>query len=340
MNEIRQREVWVDYVKVTACILVVLGHFFQSMTQAGILPENGLYRFWNQTIYYFHVPLFFLCSGYLYQKCSCVRTADSWRKNVLKKAAALGIPYAAFSTVTWLLKTVFSGSVNTQAGGYLHSLIASPLSPYWYLYALFVLFLVTPTFQSGKEAAFGLIAAAAFKVLGSWAGCHVAAVRYFLEYEIWFVMGMCLHVFPVMKLTAGRELRVSAVLGAAFAALSVFAFRARGSGDFVRFLLGVLGCFWVILLIRGSFPAGKHSAQLDFLAMYTMPIYLMHTIFAAAFRALLLKVGVYQAAVHVIGGLAVSFAGPIAAAVIMRKSGWMEFFLNPGKFLPFRGDDT
>lgn len=65
---VRTREKWVDDVKVIACILVVLGHFFQSMTKANILPENNLYGWFNTTIYYFHVPLFFICSGYLYQK--------------------------------------------------------------------------------------------------------------------------------------------------------------------------------------------------------------------------------------------------------------------------------
>lgn len=40
---IGKREKWVDDVKVIACILVVLGHFFQSMTKASILPENDLY---------------------------------------------------------------------------------------------------------------------------------------------------------------------------------------------------------------------------------------------------------------------------------------------------------
>ena len=41
---VRTREKWVDDVKVIACILVVLGHFFQSMTKASILPENDLYK--------------------------------------------------------------------------------------------------------------------------------------------------------------------------------------------------------------------------------------------------------------------------------------------------------
>ena len=67
---VKTREKWVDDIKVIACILVVLGHFFQSMTKASIMPENDLYKWFNTTIYYFHVPLFFICSGYLYQKYS------------------------------------------------------------------------------------------------------------------------------------------------------------------------------------------------------------------------------------------------------------------------------
>jgi len=82
---VRTREKWVDDVKVIACILVVLGHFFQSMTKANILPENDLYKWFNTTIYYFHVPLFFICSGYLYQKYSRVNSVGSWCKNVAKK---------------------------------------------------------------------------------------------------------------------------------------------------------------------------------------------------------------------------------------------------------------
>lgn len=56
---VKERERWVDYIKTFACILVVLGHFFQSMVQANILNNSDLYQWFNKTIYYFHVPLFF-----------------------------------------------------------------------------------------------------------------------------------------------------------------------------------------------------------------------------------------------------------------------------------------
>ncbi len=160
---VKTREKWVDDVKVIACILVVLGHFFQSMTKTNIFPANDLYKWFNTTIYYFHVPLFFMCSGYLYQKYSKVNDFRSWKKNVAKKALALGVPYVTFSTATWVLKTVFSGSVNDQIGGLGDTLLLHPTSPYWYLYALFFIFLITPTFSTVKMAIVGFAIAALAK---------------------------------------------------------------------------------------------------------------------------------------------------------------------------------
>ena len=162
---VKTREKWVDDVKVIACILVVLGHFFQSMVKASIMPENDLYKWFNITIYYFHVPLFFICSGYLYQKYSKVNSVDGWYRNVAKKAVALGVPYVTFSTATWVLKKVFSSSVNDQVGGLGNTLLFHPASPYWYLYALFFIFLLTPTFKSVKMAVGGLIVAIAMKTI-------------------------------------------------------------------------------------------------------------------------------------------------------------------------------
>ena len=175
---VRTREKWVDDIKVIACILVVLGHFFQSMTKANILPENDLYGWFNTTIYYFHVSLFFICSGYLYQKYSRVNSVGNWVKNVLKKALALGVPYATFTTATWILKKVFSLRVNDQIGGLGDTMVLHPTAPYWYLYALFFIFLVTPTFSGVKVAAVGMILALAAKVLILTGGGGTAFMQY------------------------------------------------------------------------------------------------------------------------------------------------------------------
>lgn len=326
---VRIREKWVDDVKVIACILVVLGHFFQSMTKANILPENGLYQWFNTTIYYFHVPLFFICSGYLYQKYSKVNSVGSWCKNVAKKALALGVPYATFTTATWVLKKVFSSSVNDQIGGLGDTLFLHPTAPYWYLYALFFIFLVTPTFSDVKAAAVGLIVALAAKVLIlTGGGYSIYAVSTVLSNEIWFVLGMGICTFNVQM--KGKRAQ-GTIFGLLFIILSIVVYTAEISGSVISFAMGLLACVAVILMVADY--EEKFGRGMDSLAKYTMPIFLMHTLFAAPLRSVLIKVGVTNAVAHVVLGLGISFAGPIIAAWIMKKTKWMEFFLYPNKLI-------
>ncbi|RST79447.1 acyltransferase, partial [Blautia sp. SG-772] len=303
-------------------------HFFQSMTKANILPENDLYEWFETTIYYFHVPLFFICSGYLYQKYSKVNSADSWCKNVVKKALALGVPYATFTTATWVLKKVFSSSVNDQIGGLSDTLFLHPTAPYWYLYALFFVFIVTPTFSGVKAAAVGLIAALAAKVLILTGGYSVYAVSTVLSNEIWFVLGMSICAFNVQL--KSRKVQ-GLICGVLFLILSIVVYATEISSSAISFAMGLVACVAVILMVAGF--EGKSGKCMDFLAKYTMPIFLMHTLFAAPLRSVLMKVGIENAVIHVVLGLGISFAGPIIAAWIMKKTKWLEFFLYPIKFM-------
>lgn len=60
---------------------------------------------------------------------------------------------------------MFSSSVNDQIGGLGDTLFLHPTAPYWYLYALFFIFLVTPTFNSVKATIVGLVVALSAKAL-------------------------------------------------------------------------------------------------------------------------------------------------------------------------------
>lgn len=327
--EVRTREKWVDDVKVIACILVVLGHFFQSMTKANVLPVNDFYEWFNTTIYYFHVPLFFVCSGYLYQKYSKVNSVDSWGKNVMKKALSLGVPYVTFTVATWVLKKLFSSSVNDQIGGLGDTLFFHPTAPYWYLYALFFIFLVTPTFDNVKVTVVGLIVALVAKgLILTWKECSVYAVSTVFLNEIWFVLGMSICTFKLQL--RGKKVQ-GTIGGLLFIILSGIVYIMEIGNEAVSFALGLLACAAVILLTADF--EGKFGRGMDFLAKYTMPIFLMHTLFAAPLRSVLLKIGITNAVAHVVLGLGISFAGPVIAAWIMKKIKWLEFFMYPNEFI-------
>lgn len=122
-------------------------------------------------------------------------------------------------------------------------------------------------------------------------------------------------------------------IGIIFIALSITVYVLDTSGGFINFLLGLLACCSIVTLMATIYENRRQSVAFGILAKYTMQIFLMHTLFAAPLRTVLMKVGIQNAVIHVILGLAISFIGPIGAAWIMKKMKWPEFFLYPTKFI-------
>ena len=128
----------------------------------------------------------------------------------------------------------------------------------------------------------------------------------------------------------GRKVQ-GTILGLLFIILSIVVYTAKIQSGVIAFVMGVLACVAVILMVAGF--EEKFGTGMDLLAKYTMPIFLMHTLFAAPTRSVLLKMGVTNAVVHIVMGLGISLSGPIIAAWIMKKTKWLEFFLYPNKAL-------
>lgn len=128
----------------------------------------------------------------------------------------------------------------------------------------------------------------------------------------------------------GRKVQ-GTILGLLFIILSIVIYMAKISGSMTSFAMGLLACVAVIMLVAGF--EEKFGRGMDFLAKYTMPIFLMHTLFAAPTRSVLLKMGVTNAMVHIVLGLGISLGDPIIATWIMKITKWLEFFLYLNDFL-------
>ncbi|MDD2647744.1 MAG: acyltransferase [Eubacteriales bacterium] len=334
----RKRENWIDNIKVISCVLVAAGHLFMGLTDAGIVSASNAFLGWFHTaIYTFHVQLFFLCSGYLYQKYAKADSLTSWGMNVRKKAIALGIPYFAFSVLTWLMKKAAAGAVNTQAGGFIDSIFVHPMDSMWFIYVLFFMFLITPTFRSRKALYIALAVSAALYFTDLFVfQSSVVLIYKLMQFEIWFILGMLLASFDLKAAVKEKRTGIlSAIFGGLFIAGTIL--YANGS-SFKGFslLLGLLASASLMLLFLRLDRRGKSIRAFAFISGYTMPIYVMHTIFAAAIRTLLTKIGIMNPAVHIILGLVFSFGGPILAAYIMSKVKWLDFFLYPLKYIKLK----
>lgn len=325
-----KRETWPDAVKIIACVLVAVGHFTQSMITSGFIAGGALSGWFLMTIYSFHVPLFFICSGYLYQRYSRVTSIGEWWLNIRKKALVLGIPYFFFTLVTLALKAIAREDVNSIGGGPVETLLFHPTSPYWFLYTLFFVFLVVPT-AVGQRSMLGILFAGLSLKIVSLIGGGVQmpyAISSMSANLIWFTLGMGLAFWNV----TGALNRKTVGIGALFAPLSIFVY-ALIPCEFAKLIVGIFACLFVVSLCVVTTRGYQEGSLFHRVAQLTMPVFLMHTLFAAGMRVLLLRLGVTSLALHVSLGLSASFFGPALAFFAMERIGHLDFLVFPNRYI-------
>ena len=85
---------WLDVVKGFAIILVILGH-------SGISTTNKFIYVW---IYSFHMPLFFILSGYVFS----IKKYESYIEFLIKKIKTLIIPYLVFQLLQMTVQYMYN----------------------------------------------------------------------------------------------------------------------------------------------------------------------------------------------------------------------------------------
>ena len=143
------RIVWVDWIKVIGIYIIVLGHF--------PLENSWLKPF----IFAFHVPVFFIISGYLYNASTTI--SKSWKTNI----RALLIPYLCISfiiilynfsrfslhgfhdfqdNITFLYKQILAIFIGLNNNSW--NTLEGVGGPIWYIYVLFFIRLLFDRIKS------------------------------------------------------------------------------------------------------------------------------------------------------------------------------------------------
>lgn len=335
---VKKREFWIDNIKIFACIFVVLGHFYQSMVNSNILPDSLFYEWFNTTIYYFHVPLFFICSGYLYRRNTVSFSFHSHIKIIEKKFISLGIPYFTFSLITWALKNIFSSSVNTKADGLFTSLFVYPIAPYWFLYCLFFIFVITPIFKTKKQNEAFFMLTISLNVISQFINIDIYIIEKLMSNLIWFSFGIILYEInlTIKNHKNSSNLVLGIILNVLFISLSIIFSEYKVTFPCQSLIMGLTACVSYISLISYFSATINQMKLLSFLSKYTMHIYLLHTICAASLRSLLFKIGISNSIIHIIFGLLVSYIAPIIIGMISKKIKIFEFFFFPTKYIKIK----
>lgn len=326
------RIAWVDFAKILACILVVLGHFFQSMVKNGILTDSAGYELFNTVIYYFHNPLLFLCSGYLYQRR--YREGEGAKERIrykLNRVYNLMIPYLFFATLTWGEKKIMTGYTNTPTNGYLDTIMSANISPYWFLMALALMYLLVPPVKERKRYKIIIYIIITMLINGFFNSYIVwFPLIKFIEFVPFFIIGMLMQSVHNFK---GHLLRYLGLLTIALFGIVFGKIYVDGTIlSSVSFsLLAMMGSTGVVLLSMNYFQNYANTRLWKQLAEYTFPVFMMHTLAAAPIRIGLNALKISQAWLHILLGLSASFVLPVVAYLIMKKLKWPLFILYPSK---------
>lgn len=330
---------WVDGVKILAIFMVVTAHFYMSMCKAGWVDKNSVYYYLPiRLAYCIPVQIFFVCSGFLYQLFKKETNFKSHVLNIKNKAIALGVPYFVFSIISLLLKNVFSGNVNSKPTPILKTLFIHPMPPYWYLYILFIFFILIPR-ASKKRNIFiilGIAIAAKIFILLP----HIPLpffVNRCCNNAIWFAIGMLLTVIKFKYIIMERIIAIMLFAAGILVTLKFFIYDQKNSS--IDFLVSVLFVLPIIYLFLYFMRNGRGSSLSKF-RKYILPVFLMHTIFAAMVRIVLLKIGVDNIVIHIVVGLVASFILPSLVYFVAEKKWFLLMFIEPLKAMKMRKDKS
>lgn len=322
------RNLRIETVRGLACILLVFYHVVGDAPTSGLkIAEGEWLRQINDFLSYIRMPLFTFLSGYVYAWRPCATDAASFIRG---KARRLLIPLMVVGTLFAVIQAVTPGSNRPLSGTdwlYLHVI---PVAHYWYLEALFLIFVLVPAMEI-----YGLLKTP-IRLLCCFG---VATIGCLLSVEVspWFGLSGALYLLPFFVAGVGacrfglRFLeRPPSAIGALVLLAALLAYAAHGqliSGDVnTRSLLAVaIGVVAAALLVVWL---PKINA-LAVIGGYSYSIYLFHVFGTAGARMVGHKLGIDAVVLLASLGMLCGIGVPVAIDYVVRRH-WLSKLLFVG----------
>lgn len=304
---------WLDSLKGFAIFLVVVGHVVLGYIKADIFPQfyNEL-QYIYAIIYSFHMPLFFLISGYLYK--------FTWSKNntgVLKKIGNKFfnmVPlYLVFSLVFWLFKyyaTLYSNIQMSEHFNFIdliHIYIA-PLAYLWFLYVLICLFIIIPLLESFIKPVLVFLVLFLLYIFAPHIEGMFAIVNLIIYGGVYFSLGSILFFYSdYLRNNIGNKLIIVSFISIAIAC---FSFPFTNAYNIFKFICGIsVSVFLSIIFFR--LQNYKFVSLWNSCGYYSLGIYILHLYFTGPLRTIFKYLSIDNIIIALILSSIISTLAPI-----------------------------
>ncbi len=269
-----------DIAKGIAIILVVMGHAIpDATTKQGISSES--LALLHSLIYSFHMPLFFLISGYFVNTLS---TARSRKAQVWRKFQRLMVPYIFVGLAYAPCKLLLSRFANDpfQLSNLWKMVIGvNPDGELWFLYSLFVI----SAFAIAVGARVGKKWIVCSLILGGGTQLIPPLPGNVLFYQFFFFLGIYIRQ-NASDWIHEISFRTFALCGGLWAVLAMAAY--WGSPISLKLLTGTCGSIVVLYLSQElAKSSGLFAKTMEMAGHYCMEIYILSDIIKIPFRILL-----------------------------------------------------
>ena len=350
------RNSWVDYAKAIGIILVVFGHVERGLISAGMVTDPAslaALMLADSVIYSFHMPLFFFLSGLFFIESLARRGRIGLLAN---KLDTLIYPYILWSLLQGGCEFVLSRYTNGHVS--MHEVLAllwQPRAQFWFLYALFLVFVVCAQMYVRVKSRFIFLVlfAVLFAVLFVFKRALTFSLigDYITGNAVFFAFGICF-----ARVEAGMSSRHAGVAGdhpgqIRMAApmllpmlltmlIAVLAFMVAqtafyhifglvsGASGFPVLMLSLLSIVCVAVVSMWLAGLASHWSLQAFRAIgrSSMAIYLMHILAGSGARVILNKVvGSSAVSLHLVVGTLAGVVLPLMGLWLIRRAnlGWL-----------------
>ena len=336
MTESKGREVWLDGLKGFGILLVVLGHVLSGYLDAWTFPK-AYYSFYfvRSWIYSFHMPLFFLISGYTF-------TMAYWRNGKLRRdrffrqLGNLMWVYVLFVLLQWCVKQAVPDMVNEAYDlEDLRRMFLVPLGNFWYVYVLFAIYVIAALTRLPRWPGYWLLLPGAAAVMV--ADLHLdwsELTLYRLIYHFFFfTLGSMLE--RRKGLIRSHKLTGVSVMCVSVAAYFLFAWHIYRFYANWRLLIAVSTCY-LLLWVFFRFPRISGNRYLQLCGRHCLELYLLHTFFTAGFRNLFPLLGVMSPWFSVFLNFILSANLCLGLSLLAARYRWTDIVFRPASFFARR----
>lgn len=316
---------WIDSARGIAILLVVVGHVVGGYTGKYSVPQyQRIIDFIVDAIYTFHMPLFFMISGYVFGLKNYDWSIEKYTIFVSNKARNLLIPYFLFSTLQILIKLPLQGKIASVLSW--KNLFLTPIIPidqFWFIYVLFFMFCLFGAMDwklKHKSMPIVIVLYIIGRVFLLFGGDTInywgtIPIKYF-EYSIFFWMGCKLR-----RTEVGISKNTWFIVTLLFCATLIGnTYISLNSDVFIwQVVIATSGALSVIGCCQ-AFDMVAKCKLLQIMGSESMAIYIVHVLLCAVVRIALIKLGISDLLISIAFGIVVSILIPILMNKYWKKT--------------------